>query len=75
MRYLSLIGKLLKHLYKHVPVLISIVSGSYSCGEPNDCGQVCVNVTSEINCSCLPGYQLEPNGYNCTGKISSMYIT
>ena len=53
-------------------VCLCAVSGNYSCG-PSECDQICVNITSELSCSCFPGFELEPNELNCTGKLHTTY--
>uniref|UniRef100_A0A8C4TJE3 Fibulin 2 n=1 Tax=Erpetoichthys calabaricus TaxID=27687 RepID=A0A8C4TJE3_ERPCA len=36
------------------------------------CSQVCINTPQSYQCSCFPGYTLQPDHYTCT-KVSCMY--
>ena len=33
------------------------------------CQQLCNNTVGSFFCACQIGYSLEPNGFNCSGKI------
>ena len=48
--------------------LVCLVSENFTC-EFDDCSQLCVNISSEVNCSCELGYELEADGINCTGML------
>ena len=35
----------------------------------HNCTQMCVEVEGSFNCSCYPGYELEEDGFTCTGSL------
>ena len=53
--------------------LLFSVSPNSICPPNNVCEQVCFldNVNRQAGCSCLPGYQLDSNNINCSGKMTN----
>ena len=39
------------------------------CDASNSCVQSCVSLFGVETCGCLPGYELAPNGMNCTSTL------
>ncbi|VDH91538.1 Hypothetical predicted protein [Mytilus galloprovincialis] len=44
-----------------------IISDINECHESNNCTQLCNNTMGSYDCNCHQGYQLERNGFTCTG--------
>lgn len=40
-----------------------LVGENFTC-ETDNCDQLCVNISSEVNCSCELGYELQADGTN-----------
>ena len=34
------------------------------------CEQICTNAVGNFSCNCTVGYQLDANGFNCTGMLA-----
>ncbi len=52
---------------------------SYTCTDINECSvnnggceHTCTNSEGNFSCSCNSGYELDSNGFNCSGKYMNM---
>ena len=41
----------------------------------HSCAHLCVNTEGSYQCSCPEGYQLAPDGRNCSGIVRSSFCT
>lgn len=53
-----------------IDVLVSILPDINECEIPGMCSQGCYNTKGSFKCSCIEGYELDPDGRKCRAKGS-----
>ena len=38
--------------------------------DDNGCQHICVNTEGTYHCECFPGFELDPDGFNCSGRFN-----
>lgn len=51
-----------------IDVLVSILPDINECEIPGMCSQGCYNTKGSFKCSCIEGYELDPDGRKCRAK-------